>query len=142
MAVFMRGQKQTECLPLGLVRAHDVHTFFGFASKGCVNPIPGGMWKPNPRGDAETPSLGMLRKPGDSPYPYPRPKKFKRLATRDTLHGSRPNLRHRDPNGLIVPTPPSVSDKGASTKLCAREHKNDNCTYVYMHDLLRIWFRS
>ena len=46
-------------------------------------------------------------------------KKFKRLATRDTLHGSRPNLRHRGLDGRIVPpTPPSeLSDKGASTKV-------------------------
>ena len=30
----------------------------------------------------------------------------KGCATRDTLHGSRPNLRQRDPNGLTVPTTP------------------------------------
>ena len=58
---------------------------------------------------------------------------FKRLATRDTLHGSRPNLGHRDPNGRIVPTPFDVSDKGASTKRCAGK-KNDNLTYTYIVD--------
>ena len=41
--------------------------------------------------------------------------KIKRLATRDTLHGSRPNLRQRDPDGRIVPIPSDVSDRGAST---------------------------
>ena len=74
-------------------------------------------------GDAETPSPKMLRKSGDLPYPCPSPNKLKRLATRDTLHGSRPNLRQRDPNGRIVPTPPNVSDKGTSTKRYAREKK-------------------
>ena len=97
---------------------------------GCVNPIPRGMRKPNPRGDAETPSPGMLRKLGDLPLGCPRPKKFKRLATRDTLHGSRPNLRQRDPNGRIVPTPPNVSYKGVSTKRCARRKKNHNDTHT------------
>ena len=70
-------------------------------------------------GDAETPSPGMLRKPGDLPKVCPRPKKFKRRATRDTLHGSHRNLRQRDPNGRIVPTPSDVSDDVASTKRCA-----------------------
>ena len=69
----------------------------------------------------------MLRKPGDLPHPCPRSKKFKRLATRDTLHGSRPNLQQRHPNSQIVPTPPYISDKGASTKRCVRKKKkNDN----------------
>ena len=82
--------------------------------------------------DAETQSPGMLRKPGDLPQVCPRPKKFKRLATRDTLHGSRPNLQQREPDGRIVPTPPDVWDKGASTKRCARrKKKNHNYTYTY-----------
>ena len=67
-------------------------------------------------GDAETQSPGMLRKPGGLPQVCPGSKKFKRVATRDTLHGSRPNLRQREPDGRIVPIPPDVSDKGASTK--------------------------
>ena len=77
----------------------------------------------------------MLRKPGDLPYPCPLPKKFKRLATRDTLHGSRPNLRQRDPDGRIVPTPSSVSDKGegASTKTCVRRKKK--MIIIRMHRL-------
>ena len=85
--------------------------------RGCRNPIP-----------------GMLRKPGDLPQVCPRPKKFERLATRDTLHGSRPNLRQREPDGRrIVPTPPDVSDEGASTKRCARrEKKYHNYTYIYV----------
>ena len=74
-------------------------------------------------GDVETLTPWMLRKPGDLPYPCPRQNKFKRLATRDTLHGSRPNLRQRDPNDRIVPTPPNVSDKSASTKRCLRRKK-------------------
>ena len=83
-------------------------------------------------GDVETQSQGMLRKPGDLPQVCPRPKTFKRLATRDTLHGSRPNLRQRDPKGRIVPTPSDVSDEGTSTKRCAgRRIKNGNYTYTY-----------
>ena len=83
-------------------------------------------------GDTETQSPGMLWKPGDLPQMSPTPKKFQRLATRDTLHGSRPNLRQREPDGRIVPTPPDVSDKGAGTKRCAqRKKKNHNYTYTY-----------
>ena len=74
-------------------------------------------------GLAETQTPGMLRKPGDLPYVCPRPKKFKRHATLDTLHGSRPNLRHRGLDGRIVPTPSGLSDKGASTKRHARRRK-------------------
>ena len=107
------GKKQTECLPLGLVRARMLCTYFLVCIKG--------MRKPNPRGDAETPSPGMLRKPGDLPYPCSRSRKSKGLATCDPLHESRPNLRQRDPNGRIVPPPPNASDKGASTKRCFRQ---------------------
>ena len=87
-------------------------------------------------GDAETQSPGMLRKPGDLPYMCPRPKKFKRLATRDTLHESRPNLRQREPDGRIVPTPPDVSDKGASTKRCAQRKKKITIIHTHIrHDM-------
>ena len=83
-------------------------------------------------GGAETQSPGMLWKPGDLPQVCPRPKKFKRLATHDTLHGSRPNLRQREPDGRIVPIPPDVWDEGASTKRCARrEKKSHNYTSTY-----------
>ena len=82
-------------------------------------------------GDAETQTLGMLQKPRDLPQVCPRPKKFKRLATRYTLHGLRPNLRHRGLDGRIVPTPSDLSGKGASTKRYARKKKNDNYTYSY-----------
>ena len=82
-------------------------------------------------GDAETPSPGMLREPVDLPYVCPRPKKLKRLATRDTLHGSRPNLRQRDPNGRIVPTPSDVSDKGAN-------RKRKKMTIIRTHIILQI----
>ena len=75
---------------------------------GCVDPIPGEMRKPNPQKDAETPSSGMLQKLGDLPQVCPRPKKFERHATRDTPHGSRPNLPQRDPKHRIVPSPPNV----------------------------------
>ena len=91
--------------------------------EGCGNPIPGGMRKPNPRGDAETPSPGMTRKPGDLPQVCPRPKNIQRPATRDTLHGLRPNLRQRDPKDRNVPIPPNVSDKGANTNRCVRKKK-------------------
>ena len=75
----------------------------------------------------------MLRKPGDLPQVCPRTKKVKRLAMRDTLHGSRPNLQQREPDGRLVPTPPDVWDKGASTKRCARRKKNHNYTYTYTY---------
>ena len=101
---------------------------------GCVNPTHGGMRKPNPRGDAETPSPGLLRKPGDSPQVCPRLKKFKRLATRDTMHGLCPNLQQRGPNGRIVPTPSEVSDTGASTEKRAPKNKNGNYTNTYITD--------
>ena len=85
-------------------------------------------------GDAETQSPGVLRKPGDLPKVCPRPKKFKRLATRDILHGSRPNLRQRHPDGRIVPTLSDVSDKSARTKTCARRKtKNNNYAYTYTY---------
>ena len=74
-------------------------------------------------GDAETQTPGMLRKPGDLPQVCPRPNTFKRLATRDTLHGLRPNLWHRGLDGRIVPTPSDLSDKDASTKRYARRRK-------------------
>ena len=86
-------------------------------------------------GDAETQSPGMLRKPVDLPYMCPRPKKFKRLGTRDTLHGSRPNLRQREPNGRIVPTPPDVSNKGASTKRCAQRKRKNHSTHIHIHSI-------
>ena len=89
------------------------------------------MRKPNPRRDAETQSPGGCGNtiPGDVAgtrgftSSMPNARTVKRLATRDTQHGSRPNLRQRDPNGRIVPTPPDVSDKGSNTKRCARKKK-------------------
>ena len=80
--------------------------------------------------DAETQTPRMLRKPRDLPQVCPRPKTFYRLATRDTLHGSRPNLRQSDPDGRIMPTPPDVSDKGATTIRCARRKK---ITHAIIH---------
>ena len=78
-------------------------------------------------GGAETQTPGMLRKPGNLPYYVcPRPKKFKRLAKRDTVNGSRPNHRQRESDGRIVPTPLNVWDKGASTKRCARRTKKNH----------------
>ena len=88
-------------------------------------------------GDTETQSPGMLWKPGDLPQMCPTPKKFQRLATRDTLHGSRPNLRQREPDGRIVPTPPDVSDKGASTKRCARRGKKIAIKHIHIHILVK-----
>ena len=85
------------------------------------------MWKSRPRGCCGTPR--------DLPCPCPRKKTFKRLATCDTLHGWRPNLRQRDPNGSIVPTPYDVSDKGASKKRCARTPPPDNYTYTYIQNI-------
>ena len=64
----------------------------------------------------------------------PRPKKFKMLATRDTLHGSRPNLQQREPDGRIVPTPPDVWDKGANTKRCARRKKKITIIHITQYN--------
>ena len=109
MAVFMRGQKTDRMfrLPLGLTCAQRVQ----YHEKRCTLCTRARCW--------------MLRKPGDLPCPCPRPKNFLRLATRDTLHGSRPNLRQRDPKGVIVSTPPNVTAKGkvASTERCVRRKK-------------------
>ena len=84
-------------------------------------------------GDAETQTPGMLRKPGDLPYVSPRPKKFERLATHDTLNGSRPNLRQREPDGRIVPTPPNrLGQKCEHEEMCPKEKKHThNYTYTY-----------
>ena len=123
LAVLMavRGQQTDRMLmfPLGLVRAQRVQRHKKKYTLGtCAR-----CW--------------MLRKPGDLPYSCPRPKKLERLATRDTLHGPCPNLRQRDPNGRIVPTPPNVSNKGASTKRCVRSRKkNDNYTYTYEYRII------
>ena len=82
-------------------------------------------------GDAETPSAGMLRKPGDLPYPCLRQKSLKSLP-RATHCTDRAQTSGNGPNGRIVPTPPNVSDKGASTKRCVRrKKKNDSYTYTY-----------
>ena len=68
-------------------------------------------------GDAETQSpRRCCGNPGICLIHAKRPKKLRRLATRDTLHGSRPNLRQRDRMGRTVLTPSDVSGKGASTK--------------------------
>ena len=77
--------------------------------RGCGNTIPGDV--------AETRAFASSMPKATC--------KSKRLATRDTLHGSRPNLRQRDPDGLIVTTPSDFSDKGASTKRCARRKKKE-----------------
>ena len=79
-------------------------------------------------GDAETQSPGMLRKPWDLLKCAQGQKRLKRLAMRETMHGSRPDLRQREPDGRIVPTLSGVSDKSASTNGCARRKKNDNYT--------------
>ena len=84
--------------------------------------------------DVETQSPGMLRKPEDLPYPCPRPENIKRLATRDTLHRSRPNLRQRDRMGRIVPTSSDVSGKERCKhkKVCPKKKKPGNYTYTYI----------
>ena len=83
-------------------------------------------------GDAETQFPGMCRKPGDLSKVCPKVKKLERLATRDTQHGSRPDLQQREPDGRIVSTPPDVWDKGASTKGCARSKKKSQL-YFYIY---------
>ena len=58
----------------------------------------------------------------------PRPKNSNSLATRYTLHGSRPNLRQRDSNGRIVLTPPKVR-----TKVRARRGVSVFFFYIYTY---------
>ena len=94
--------------------------------RGCRNPIAGDV--------AETRGFASS---------VPKAKKVIRLATRDTLHGSRPNLRQRELDGRIVPTPPDVSGKGASKKRCARrESKNHNYIYTYTRYLVFFMWKS
>ena len=84
--------------------------------RGCRNPIPGDI--------AETRGFASS---------VPKAKKvFDRLATRGTLHESRPNLRQREPDGRIVPTPPDVSGKGVSTKRCARRKMKNHKLYIFL----------
>ena len=92
--------------------------------RGCRNTNPGDV--------AETRGFALR---------VPKAKKFKRLATRDTLHGSCPNLRQREPDGRIVPTPSDVSAKGASTKRCARRKKKRRL-YINLYILVRLshWY--
>ena len=82
--------------------------------KGCRNPIP----------------AGMLRKPGDLPQVCPRPKMFKRLATRDTLHGSRPNLPQREPTVELCPPHPRFWIK-VRTRRDAPEGEKKTQLYMY-----------
>ena len=50
---------------------------------------------------------------------------------RDTLHGSRPNLRQRDPDGRIVPTPPLASWTNVRARRnVSEEEKKYNFTYT------------
>ena len=69
----------------------------------------------------------------------PKPKQFKRLATRDTLHGSRPNLRHCGLDGRILPTPSDLSDKGASTKRYARRKKKMTIIRIHIPLLIALF---
>ena len=86
--------------------------------KGCRNPIP-----------AE-----MLRKPGDLPQVCPRPKKFKRVATRDTLHGSRPNLQQREPDTVeLCPPHPTFETKVPTRRDAPEGEKNHNYTYLIIY---------
>ena len=87
--------------------AHDLQIFLGFAPKAYVRKV-------TRIGDADVAETQGFASS------MPKANKKKRLATRDTLHRSRPNIRQCDPNGRIAPTPSSVSDKGASMKRCAR----------------------
>ena len=86
-------------------------------------------------GYAETQSPGMLRKPGDLPQVCPRPKKFNRLATRDTLHGSRPNLRQHEPDGRIVPTAPDVFGTKVRARRDVPEGIKKSQLYIYIQGL-------
>ena len=86
-----------------------------------------GMRKHHPRGCCGNPGICLIHAQGQ--------KKIKGLprATHCTDHAQ--NLRQRDPNGRIVPTPSDVSDKGASTKRCARR-KKENGKYTYTYKMI------
>ena len=109
------------CAKIGNISVPSTSRKTRFASKSYVRTRGQGMQKPNPRGCCGNPGICLECAQGQ--------KKLKRLATRDALHESRPNLRQRDPNRRIAPS--DVSDKGVSTKRRARRKKrNDDCTYT------------
>ena len=122
VAVFMRGQKTDRMfmLPLGLVRAQRV-----YYHKKKVYPL-----------YART-MLAVAETRGHLPYRCPRPKKFTRLATRDTLHGSRPNLR-QGPNGRIAPTPPNVTDTLARARRDVPEGKKNAILRIHTYILQKL----
>ena len=87
-------------------------------------------------GDAETQSPGMLRKPGDLPQVCPRPKKFKKVPRATHCTDRAQTSSNFEPDGRIVPTPPDVWDKGASTKRCARREKKITIIHIHICSLV------
>ena len=74
-----------------------------------------GMWKPQPQGCCGNPGIWLMHAQGQNSL------KGSPRATHWTDRAQ--TFRQRDPNGRIVPTASNVSDKGASTKRCARREK-------------------
>ena len=74
--------------------------------RGCGSIIPGDV--------AETRGFALS---------VPKAKNFKRLATCDTLHGSRPNPRQRDSNGRIVLTPLTCGQRCEHEEMCPKKKK-------------------
>ena len=56
-SLLIEGKKQTEYLPLSLVRAHDVRIFLGLHQRDAQPNSPGGAENQSP-GDEDTPSPG------------------------------------------------------------------------------------
>ena len=110
------------CLHPNLSYVHGVRGCVNSIPGGRRNPFPGGMQKPNPRGMREYHPRGCLGTPGICLIHAQDQKSC--LATRDTQHRSRPNLRRRDPNGRILPASSDASDKAASKKRCSPRKRN------------------
>ena len=72
------------------------------------------------------------RKPSKSSCPLPHPKKLGAHATRDTLHGSSPNLHDRVPTALVCAN-------GARTKICERKSTQNHKCKVYSYIFLGIY---
>ena len=85
------------------------------------------MQQPKPRGCCGNPGIASC---------VPQAKKVKRLATRDTLNGSRPNLRQREPDGRIVPTPPTFGTKVRARRDVPEGRKN--ITIILIHIIIVI----
>ena len=114
MAVFMRGQKTDRMLPLGLVRAQRVYHIKG-------SPF------------VRAHDASYCGNPGICPKYAQGQKSKKRPPTRDTQHGSRPNLRQRDPGSICAhPLMTFRINVRARHKRCVPKKRQKGQLYVYI----------